>query len=243
MFTRLGLFLQILIVAALIPSLCQAQGESVMPSGFTKPDAIITVREHPLGAELVQVTMIRGDYPKELLVKQCKEVAALLQSDIRGLSVANTSLGPKPEMSFLRANFAVDNMISGENIRLEPFLKAFAGAPEPYTVRGIKVLLQGVKAGPKRVQKLSLPGILEAEGVASSAPPGLEYQFTLLTQDPNTLTFPERYEAAKPSPKTDSKATQTGPDIKLLIGLFIIAGLALGALVYFALTRTSSSRR
>lgn len=215
-----------------------AFSQAPLPS---RPDLVVNIREHSSGAEYVQVTAVRGDYPSDLLKAQCNEIGRLLGSSPRGLTVGSTSLSTQKELAFMRANFATDHIIEGDNLNLEPILKAVAGAPEPYTVKVIQILVEGVPAGPNRLNKYRIPGVLDASAASISFPVGIEYRVNLESQDPAKITFPERYVPPETSQKDTS--APAGPNRPLLIGLFVLAGLALGALVYLLMARSSGASR
>ena len=96
------------------------------------PDATITIKKHPLGADMVEVTMTASGYPPELLKSQIQHLGKYLHSDPRGLQVYDYVLDPSnPNTHFTKAQFAVDGVILRQlgSVRLNPFAQAFAGAP------------------------------------------------------------------------------------------------------------------
>lgn len=207
-----------------------------------RPDVILVVREHPTSAEIVQVTVLAKGYPPELLKSQVDKMASILGSTVRGLRMTRPNLGTEAEVSFLRGEFATDGLIDRTKgiVRLAPIAKAFAGAPEPYTVKGIKVAFEGERTTKKMIKNYPVEGVVRVEGRASAQPPGIEYQIQLLTQDPALIDIPEEY--AQPANQKPVEKPSSSPNGALLIGLFLLAGLALGALVYLALLRGGARR-
>src|SRR5580700_4692510 len=81
-----------------------AQPQSLFNS--TAPDVTITIKKHPMGADLIEITMKAAGYPLKLLEDQIKSLGAYLHSDPRGLSVEDYLLDPSnPNSTFSRANF------------------------------------------------------------------------------------------------------------------------------------------
>lgn len=219
---------------AAITILCSAVCQSA------RTDAILLVREHPLGPEMVQITMTKPDYPEELLKSQIATLGTLLQCDPRGVTLTHV-LKTQTSPGFLRADFAVDNLITKSGIKINALLKALAGAPEPNQTSRLTIMLEGVQASQNLVQVYKKPGVIDAVGRATPAPKGIEYQIELLSQDPAIVDFPERYTPPAPSQKVEKgKEAPNGPSTPLIVGLFLAAGLGLGALVYLLLLRPGS---
>lgn len=208
-----------------------------------RPDIIVVVREHETTAEMVQVTVMKEDYPPMLLKGQIDKVAALLGSTARGIQISSPNLGTKEKVTFIRAEFATNGLIDRELglVRLEPIVKAFAGAPEPYTVTGIKIAFENERTTKKMHRRLPIPDVLDLEGRASTTPVGIEYQVKLISQDPEKIVIPDEYKPAANQPA--SQEPSSTPNKALLVGLFVLAGVALGALVYLALLRTGGARK
>lgn len=208
-----------------------------------RPDVIVIVREHETTAEIVQVTVLKEGYPTALLKQQLEQMAAYLGSTARGIQMTSPNLGTKERVSFIRAEFATDGLIDRKLglVRLGPIVKAFAGAPEPYTVTGIKIAFENERTTKKMHRKLPIPGVLELEGRASTTPAGIEYQVKLLSQDPEAIVIPDEY--TPPSNQPAAPEPSSTPNRALLVGLFVLAGVALGALVYLALLRAGGARK
>lgn len=205
-----------------------------------RPDLMIVVREHNTGAEMVQVTAVAKDYPAQLLRDQVVNLGRELGIEARGLVINQPKLGTEASVSFVRAEFAVNGLIERDRgiVRLQPLIRAFCGAPEPHTVRGLKIAFEGERPTSKMHQRLSIPGVLALEGRASVSPPGIEYQVRLDGQDPGKVEIPDEYVAK--ANQTPVESPSTAPSRSLLIGLFVLAGLGVGALVYLAILRSGS---
>ncbi len=226
---------------AAVASFGQAGADNLFST--VRPDVIVIVREHPTSAEIVQVTALAKGYPPELLKAQIERIAAELKSTARGIQMTRPDLGTQAQVSFLRAEFATDGLIDRVNgvLRLQPIVRAFAGAPEPFTVQGIKIAFEGERTTKKMIKNYPVPGVVRVEGRASAMPPGIEYQVKLETQDASKIEIPDEY--APPANQNAGKEPSTPPNTALLVGLFLLAGLALGALVYLALLQAGGGRR
>lgn len=229
------------LVALLAASTALAQEGNLFST--VRPDIIVIVAEHPTTAEIVSVTALGKDYPPELLKNQLNQLGVYLGASVRGIKMERPSLGTKTPVNFLRAEFATDGLIDRSKgiVRLGPLVKAFAGAPEPFTVRGMKVAFEGEHTTKKMLRDFPLPGIVEVQGRASVTPPGIEYQVKLISQDPKLIEIPDEY--APPANQKPVPIPSSSPSPMMVVGLFLLAGVALGALVYLALLKTGGNRR
>lgn len=220
------------------------QQATSQPSVFitTKADIVITVNKHDTGADIVEVSPVKRDYPPKLLNEQIMRLGENLKSSVRGLQMYVYQMDPKDRrLDVLKAKFAVNGIIDRENrvLHIEPIVKAFAGAPEPYTIKGMSLLFNGeapVKG--RTISKLNTSS-LRAEAIfTDTMPAGIEYRIELLEQDPNKLRFPDRHE----EPQKVVQASK-GDKRALIVVLFGVAAVALGALVYFSMLRTAAKQR
>ncbi|MFN8138347.1 MAG: hypothetical protein U0R49_00960 [Fimbriimonadales bacterium] len=219
--------------------LCSASllSQQSVPKEFTdrKPDVIIEVRAAPTGAQYVTITMVKDGYPADLLQQQCETIGTENGGAIRGLNVEETGTGAmhdgKP-MAFLRARFAIDNLVKRETgaVRLIPFARAFAGAPEPFTVTCLAITYLGYAPGPETVSAVASDSAT-VSGIADKNVPLLEYRVVLKSQIPAEITFPEL-------PNSQPNRPEKPQGMRVPIGLIgIVAGgsAIAGVLVYFAL--------
>jgi len=213
------------------------------PAIFLKvrTDVIVIVRKHNTGADLVEITAREPNYPAELLRSQIEKMCQAIGTPARGLAVGSSSAEGSTGQAFVRASFATNGIISNDGkLNIQPILRAFAGAPPPYTVKGLTLEFDNVAPSATTIQRYSLPEILNAEGRFTNNGPlrGIEYRVQLLSQDSNKIEFPNRYSQAKPKPKIVTPSAKN--DRMPLMILFIVAGIAAGALVYFAMLRSGS---
>lgn len=221
-----------------------AQQAPSQPSVFitTKADVIISVSKHSTGADIVEVSLVKRNYPSKLLNEQILRLGQYLGSNVRGLQIYLYQMDPKDsKLDVLKAKFAVSGIIDRENqtIRIEPILRAFAGAPDPYTIKGISLMLDGEAPVKNRtISKLNTSSVRAEAIFTDKMPAGIEYRFELLEQDPNKITFPDKHEEPEKLVKAPG-----GSKKGLIIGLFVAAAVALGALVYFSVLRSGTQPR
>jgi hypothetical protein len=228
------------VLLALLTALCCISPAQGSLFDTVKPDVLVIVREHKTGADLVQITLVKSDYPKELLRQQINTLGAELGSDPRGVSIIKKEIGAG--QSFLRAEFGVDGLIERDlpALRLEPIIRAFAGAEGENEIHGINVMLDDIVPVQATVLKWDIPDVLKSEARFIPVPRGIEYRIQLLSQDPAKITFPEKIQ--KSNETTPDTTSEPRDNRVLIISLFCIVGLALGALVYFAMLRGGSRK-
>lgn len=204
---------------------------------------MVIVREHKkTGADLVQITLVKADYPKDLLREQINKIGEALGSQPRGVNIVNQNIASGQPMSFLRAEFGIDGIIERElpALRLEPIIRAFAGETGANEVHGINIVLDDIVPVPSTVLRWNLADVMNVEARFIPAPRAIEYRVELLTQNPSKISFPEKIQ--KSNETTPDTPSQPRDNRVLIISLFCIVGLALGALVYFAMLRGGSRK-
>lgn len=199
--------------------------------------AVITVRKHPMGADMVEITMLDAKYPQDLLRGQIERIGQYTGAGARGVKVGKTA-SAKPEQGFVKASFATNNLIETETgkFRLEPFARAFAGAPKPFTITAFIVSFDEQRPTEKSVKTY------QSDAVALSGraipPPfgGLEYRVVLFTQNPDAIAIPDEHKPPVKAVKKPVSPPTKSNQSTLTIVLIAVAAIAAGALVYF-LTR------
>src|SRR5579871_4178584 len=114
-----------------------ASGKSVFQ--VSKPDILVQVRHHPLGADIFEISAVQPNYPGQLMADQVNRLCQILNDPPRGLQVFSAQIG---DIRSTRATFATDGVIDPAHgvLRIEPIIQAFAGAPAPNTVHGLTIL-------------------------------------------------------------------------------------------------------
>jgi hypothetical protein len=210
-----------------------------------RPQVLITIRRDPNGsvADLVEARTIDPKYPAEQLQAQLIELGRLMNSEPRGLLVGRASItGADASMTTIKASCAIDNIIDRKSpkFHLAEIAKAFSGFADPNKVTGITLFLVGEKPGKDTL--LAFGNEASPVQVQGALDPslGLEYRIKLNTQEAEDIVIPEGAEQKSPAaPSTDANR---GIDWTIW-GLIILAGCALGALVYSLLVRSTSSKR
>jgi hypothetical protein len=213
------------------------------PFATVRPDLIMVVTGHPTGANIIDIQMVDATYPPELLRSQIQKMCTLLGSDARGLDV-RTETVPGVQGGVVHAHFGTNGLVvnSGEAIRLQAILKAFAGAPAPHTVKGLDIGFDGMSPTHSTVQIYNRPGIVKSEARFITQPAAIEYRIELLTQDPDKISYPDSLEGNREAPVVPQPAP-VRQNRTLVVVLIIVAGLALAALVYLALLRGGQRAR
>jgi hypothetical protein len=211
-----------------------------------RPQILLTIRRDPNGsrADLIEARSVDANYPAEQMRAQILELGRLLNSEPPGLFIERHALdGAAATMTSIKASCAVDNLIDRETrkFHLTEIVRAFAGAPAPNTVTGLAIQFIGEQ--PRRDTLLSFG--LEGDPVlvqASYDPTFncVEYRVKLNTQKPGEIEIPEGAEQkVRPTPST---VANKGFDWTIW-GLILVAAVAVGALVYSLLVRSTSSKR
>ena len=216
------------LVAAFV-TLGAAQEAPVLLQG--RSDMIVSVKKSDVGAEYVRVQALKEDYPEDLMRAQIAKIGEYNQSQIRGLEVVYT--GDVGAGRILTATFATDRLMdqAAGTLELDAFAKAFAGAPEPYTINIIGVMYENFS--PSKAVTVAEWADKGAE-VSSAFDNNLkvvEYRIKLNTQDPSKISIPGTL--------TESTNRQESPSNKGL-NPWVIVGILCGAViigvsVYFAM--------
>ena len=211
--------------------LCSAAGfaqQSATSPGI-RPQIIVQVKKDPIGADLITVKALDSSYSPKLLRSQSNEIGRLTGSGIRGLRIFQQLLQDNdPSSGMWESSFAVDGLIDSASgvLRLGPIVKAFAGAPKPSTIQAMLVDFDFQRAGTLTLGSYSSPYVSVDRRIVQSS---VEYEVTLLTQDPNLLTIPDSTQTSA-SPVAAAKV-KAGTDWVFDVVL-LVAALAFGALVY-----------
>ncbi len=192
----------------------------------------ILVRKHQMGADMVQVTMLKGDYPSELLRQQILLMPSYGTTPPRGLEI----FGGAPAKTLRQAMFAVDGLLKPDTgeINFEAIVKPFLGAPEPFTVDTMILVVEGMPAVPNTTLVEHATDTVVLKGVPLGSD-SIEYRISVASQDPEQVKIPTKYQPVdKPGAPTQGSS---GSSRQLtFIGIGVAGVIAAGALVY-SLTR------
>lgn len=214
-----------------------SQPETPPPSASVRPQLVAYVRQHISGASLIELSMVDPGYPADLLERQIKDLCERLDYPARGLQLYEEELvANNPNLRFRKATFATGNLtLPDGTINLTPMLQAFAGAPAPYTIKGMTLIFDEFKPTAKTLKEFRSQAVV-IEGRLDLDPPTVEYHVQLLSQNPSEISVNS---APPPVERTVSPVPRQRPNVGLVWSLIIVAGLAAGALVYFVLIRRS----
>lgn len=211
-----------------------------------RPQVMISIRKDPNGsrADLIEALSIDANYPAEQLRAQIVELGRLMGSEPRGLALVRHSVsGEDSRLTSVMATCAIDNIIDRKTgaLHLTEIARAFAGYKAPFQVDGLTItfanqlptkntiLAYGTEKDPVQLQ-----------GKFDPAFQGIEYRLKYNTQNPAEILIPELVE--QKGVKGPSSDGRNSVDWSMW-GLIAVAAVAVGALVYSLLIRTTSSKR
>lgn len=207
-------------------------------------DATIVVRKNDLGTDNVTVSLDEK-YPAEVLKQQADRLAKELGTDLRGYRTEIYRPNPNDPGGYLRATFAVAGLIKREasQLGLGAMAKAFAGAPEPYTLKTLMIQYESEAPTQQTLKQWKDPdgGVL----VQADASPqtGIEYRIRLNTQDPAKIRIPEGSDAQAEKATPTKKEEPESRSDWWLWPVILLAALSIGALVYSLLLRPRPNAR
>ena len=146
-------------------------------------------------------------------------------------------------MTSIEATCAIDNVIDRTTgkFHLTEIAQSFAGAQPPHQVTGISVMFPGET--PTKNTLLTFGTDRDSAQIQGDYNPtfkSIEYRLKLNSQNPDEIAIPENRE--QNGTKRPSSDGRNNVDWSLW-GLIAVAALAVGALVYSLLIRTSASKR
>ncbi len=192
------------------------------------PQATLVVKQHPMGADLVEVTVLGSNYPQESLKKHIEALGTELGTSPRGVSIAVAG------DSFVKATFAVPGIIQNKEpkFNLPAIARAFAFGNDALTQLSV-TFMDMVPDAKTPAYWFAPKDAWMMEGVGTKSPLGIEYRLKVNTKNPSEVTLPG------PGTEKKNKETQEAqkkPDI-VLIGAIVVAAISIGVLVYSAVIR------
>lgn len=219
---------------ALVAILLAASARLAFGQGVPLPDlkglhtdVTVSVYKHPIGADMVTLTVLDPDFPPEVLSREAAEIGGALGTPIRGLKLSRELVGPKGAPGLLSASFATNGILNGERgIKLQPIVRSLAGGTGHAKVSGIDVILRDVKTSPNMIKDYASDAVIVR---AADSPEGiLNYRIELLAQDPGRVVIPDLVEEPKPTREVTVRRSSMAV-IWILVGL---GAIAVGAIVY-----------
>lgn len=193
------------------------------------PQATLVVKQHPMGADLVEVTVLGATYSQDALKKHIDALGTELGMSPRGVSIAVAG------DSFVKATFAVPGLIQNKEpkFNLAAIARAFAFGDAPLTQLSVTFI--------DMVPDAKTPAFWFApkdawmmEGVGTKSPLGIEYRIKVNTKNPSEVVLPGPGTAKK---NKETQEAQKKPDF-VLIGAISVAAISIGVLVYSAVIRS-----
>lgn len=197
-----------------------------------KIEATVVVKQHSMGSDLVEITILGPDYPERVLEEKVATLGKEVGDEPRGVQVSAIEGG------FMKCTFAVNGLITQESpkVNVAAIARALAFGDRP--IRSFSVFFDGLNPDS------SIPARYFAEkdawlmeGLGMKSPRGIEYRVKVNTSDPNQVMMPGKDQKMPKAPDSNS-----GGGSKLFIfGGIIVGAFAIGLLVYSALLRPRPS--
>lgn len=192
------------------------------------PQASVVVKQHPMGADLVEVTVLGAQYPQAALQEHISALGKELGADPRGVSIAVAG------DSFVKATFAVPGIIQNKEpkFNIPAIARAFAFGNSPLTQ--LSVMFMDMVPDSKTPAFWFAPNdAWMMEGVGMKSPLSIEYRVKVNTKNPAEVVLPGPGAEKK---NKETQAEQKKPDF-VLIGAIVVAAISIGVLVYSAVIR------
>ena len=219
--------LSLAFAAALFSSAALAQDAPILLQG--RADIIVTVRKSDVGAEYVRIQALNENYPADLMRSQIAKIGEYNGTQIRGLEVGQEGMGGAGNI--LTASFATDRLMDQATgtLELNAFARAFAGAPEPYTVNMVGVMFENFKPSETvTVAQWADKGV-EISSAFDSNLNIVEYRIKLNTQDPDEISIPNTIQESTNRTEAPSKR---GLNPWVVVGI-VLGAVLIGVSVYF----------
>lgn len=204
-----------------------SHGQTKFFSSVT-PQASVVIKQHPMGADLVEVTVLGAKYPQDALQKHIDALGKEVGMDPRGVTIGVVG------ESFVKATFAVPGLIQNKEpkFNLPAIARAFAFGEEPLTQ--LSVMFMDMVPDAKTPAYWFAPkDAWMMEGVGMKSPLCIEYRVKVNTKNPDEVVLPG---PATEKKNKETQEEQKKPDI-VLIGAIAVAAISIGVLVYSAFIR------
>ncbi len=207
-----------------------------------RPDITVVVKAHATGANMVEITVLNPNYPPELLHERILQLGRNLGTEARGIVTGKYPLsGNDPKMVFVKGMFSINGLMDSNSntMRIEPFLKAFVGDPEPLQIKGFSMLFEGIRPNERTVRTFETQALRAEARILNSPKPAIEYRIEVLAKRPDQIEFPDRL--PEPKPVQIPSHSDDGFPFVGWIGIGA-AALGAGALVYLSLLKPGNKR-
>ena len=204
---------------------------------MTAPQVSMAVQKHSDHADYVTITVVTPDYPESLLRDQIAEMGRLLNSEARGLRIGQVEIDAQKKIRFLRAMFAIDDVIDpvSRTFQLNALVRPFVSDSLDHPVNSFHIVFQNESPIPNRTIDRYSDEHVSVAGQYFDNPKSIEYRIQTKTVNPAEINIPVDAPAAR---KKAAPAMGPARPTPMIIGIILLAGVALGALVYFAMLRS-----
>ena len=215
---------------------CQTAGPLAGPV-----QATVVVSELGPGQQGVVITLQDPAYPLDALKAQVADLGKRLGVVPTAVDVFKRTVSTGgSKLAFVTATFDIGGLASPEtgSYRLQPIAQMLAEAPAQHAIQNAWISFEGVKPLTTTIKNYESSGA-SVKARYDESPPALEFYLTLKTGDPDKIEIPDKVPA---QPSDEQKAPAGGANWVLYIAI-AVAGVAAGALVYFALIRGGDRTR
>jgi len=243
--TRILGWIFALVVAGAIPASAQSgKSPTTGPTVANKdnlfqsvrPQIFVVIREHPTGADLVEITAVDPEYPRELLKSQIERLGQTLNNSARGLFISDPRSANYA--GTIKATFGIDGLIEGGRFQLTPLIRTLAGAPAPNVVEGVSVVYEKQRPSVETVRDFRSSAV-DVQADAQPGSIGIEYRVHIKDQDPAKIEIPD---SALATAQVANQSVPSGGLDMVTVIVIGVAAVAVGALVYSLTLRRPRQR-
>ena len=201
--------------------------------GSVRPGAWVVIHKHPMGSDLVTITIQGNNYPQSAINDKMARLGRALGNEPR--NVVATIDGP-----VVKINFAVVGLITDVNPRVNIAALAVALAFGEHPIKTFSVFFADMAPDTSTPNRwFPVNNAWRMEGVSMTSPKGLDYRVQVTTNDPNEIYMPD----SKTKEKLSGKPISTDRPNIFILGGIVLGAIAVGLLVYSALLRPRSKGR
>jgi len=196
------------------------------------PDAVITIRRHAMGADIVTVKLLNAEYPADLLYKQVSQVSPGSKAS---WGVEAFPSGSQMGGGFPTAQFVTDGLTDPTSgaVDLQALILPFVGTPAPYTLDTFLISIEDFRPVSGQTLMMHRTDTVYVEGAVRQSPAALDYTVAIASQNPAEIRIPTRF---VPVDAATQKESAPAPPV-LRYGFYALTLAAGASLVYFLLRR------
>ena len=195
--------------------------------GSVRPEAWVVIHKHPMGSDLVTITIQGTTYPQSAINDKMARLGKALGNEPR--NVVATVDG-----QVVKIDFAVVGLITDVNPRVNIAALAVSLAFGEHPIRTFSVFFADIVPDTSTPNRwFPANNAWKMEGVSMVSPKGLDYRVQVLTNDPYEIYMPD----SKTSGKLSGKPVSGDRPNIFILGGIVLGAIAVGLLVYSALLR------